>query len=696
MTGGIAETTGSKPEAAIGDAPAGDAGAPGQARLSCVGVTVRFGGLVAVNNVDLSVPPATIVGLVGPNGAGKSTLFGVLSGLLRPSQGTVLLDGEDVTNARPQVRAARGLARTFQHPELFISLTIRDHLVLAHRAKHAKGRIWSDLFTMGSLRRPRPAETEIVDELLELLGLKDVADHSAMGLPLGVARMVELGRALAASPTVLLLDEPSSGLDSSETEQFETVMRRITAERGIAALLVEHDVDLVMRLSSAVYVLEFGTLIASGSPEDVRKDPAVRAAYLGEEVSEAEASAEAKTVEEELSEAKAPEAAAPEAAALEAAGTEAAAAPQADASAEEPSAAEAPEAAVSEAAAPEAAVSEAAVSEAAVSEAAVSEAAAPEAEAPAEEPSTAEASEATAPEAAPEAEAPEAAAPEAAVSEEKPEPDAAAAEAALNLAAAEKLAPTVAVVGSDGASLGDGAGFLTVENLSVRYGEAMALTGVSFTLGAGKALAVLGANGAGKSSLARALSGLVTPHGGQIVFADQDISSWRPHRIRRASLVYLPEGRGVFRGLTVLDNLKLAAATVPGRQARRQAIELALEIFPALASRRHQLAGLLSGGEQQMLSLARALATSPKLVIADEMSLGLAPKMVDLVFDGLARARESGITVIMIEQYVHRALDFADECLVLQRGAVAWQGSANTARGEVLRHYLGDAMTVEV
>src|SRR5665213_1095656 len=131
-----------------------------EARLQCVGVTVRFGGLVAVRDVSLSVPPGAIVGLVGPNGAGKSTLFGVLSGLLRPSQGRVLLDGEDITDSRPQLRAARGLARTFQHPELFTGMTIRDHLVIAHRAKHAKGRILSDVFTMGSLRPAAKAEQE--------------------------------------------------------------------------------------------------------------------------------------------------------------------------------------------------------------------------------------------------------------------------------------------------------------------------------------------------------------------------------------------------------------------------------------------------------------------------------------------------------------------------------------------------------
>jgi branched-chain amino acid transport system ATP-binding protein len=215
---------------------------------------------------------------------------------------------------------------------------------------------------------------------------------------------------------------------------------------------------------------------------------------------------------------------------------------------------------------------------------------------------------------------------------------------------------------------------------------------VSFKVGAGKALAVLGANGAGKSSLARAVSGLVRPSAGRIVFAGEEIGGWPAHRIRRAGLVYLPESRGVFRSLTVMDNLRMATG-LEGRRERREAVERALEIFPALAARRHQPARLLSGGEQQMLSLARALAAFPQLLIADEMSLGLAPKTVDVVFDGLARARQAGVTLIMIEQYIHRALTFADECVVLQRGEVAWSGQAAAAHGAVLRHYLGGAMT---
>ena len=257
-------------------------GAPSsdEARLACAGITVYFGGLAAVKGVDLAVPPAAIVGLVGPNGAGKSTLFAVLSGLLRPSRGTVLLDGEDVTRARPQR-----------------DLTVRDHLVIAYRVKHARQRVWSDLFTMGSLRPAEPDERRHVGELIDLLGLGQVVDRPALGMPPGLARTLELGRALAAAPTVLLLDEPSCGLNSSETEQFETTLRRVSAERAISVLLVEHDVDLVMRLCSTVSVLDFGELIASGAPAEVRASPAVRAAYLGEDLDNGEARASGSAVE---------------------------------------------------------------------------------------------------------------------------------------------------------------------------------------------------------------------------------------------------------------------------------------------------------------------------------------------------------------------------------------------------------------
>ena len=264
-------------------APAGTAPAT-TARLAAKGVTVRFGGLVALDGVDLEVPAQSIVGLVGPNGAGKSTLFGVLSGLLRPTTGTVYMDGQDATGWSPQARARRGLARTFQHPELFTSLTVREHVVLGYRMRHAKARIWTDLITGRGFRRPPPAEVERVDALVEALHLGDIQHQPAAGLPLGLSRLVEVARALAVDPRVLLLDEPSSGLDVRETEDLAATLRKLVSEHGVSLLLVEHDVPLVLGMCDHVHVLDFGIKIAAGTPAQIRNDPAVRAAYLGEEV----------------------------------------------------------------------------------------------------------------------------------------------------------------------------------------------------------------------------------------------------------------------------------------------------------------------------------------------------------------------------------------------------------------------------
>ena len=189
-------------------------------------VTMRFGGLTALSEVTVSVPPATIVGLVGPNGAGKSTLFGVLSGLLNPTAGHVYMNGKELTGATPQARARLGLARTFQQPELFMSLTVREHIQLAYRVRHERRRLWTDLFTGRALRGPDAAETAAVNELIDLVELRPVADTPVAGLPLGLTRRVELTRALATDPSVLLLDEPVSGLDNRETAQFCGALER--------------------------------------------------------------------------------------------------------------------------------------------------------------------------------------------------------------------------------------------------------------------------------------------------------------------------------------------------------------------------------------------------------------------------------------------------------------------------------------
>jgi branched-chain amino acid transport system ATP-binding protein len=253
------------------------------AALEARDVTVRFGGLVALSEVSITVPPATIVGLVGPNGAGKTTLFHVISGLLRPQQGEVFLGGRRITNSAPAKRARLGLARTFQQLELFMGLTVREHVVLGYRVRNERNRLWSDLFTAGALHRESSAERERVDYLVDLLGLSNVAKTPAASLPLGTARRVEVARALATAPSVVLLDEPSSGLDAHETAQLGAALRRVVDGEKVSMLLVEHDVAMVLGLSSFVTVLDFGICIAQGTPDKIRNDPAVRSAYLGDD-----------------------------------------------------------------------------------------------------------------------------------------------------------------------------------------------------------------------------------------------------------------------------------------------------------------------------------------------------------------------------------------------------------------------------
>ena len=231
-------------------------------------VTVRFGGNVAVDNVSVAVEAGTITGLIGPNGAGKTTLFNVVTGLQRPAHGRVLLDDHDITHISPYKRAQRGLARTFQRLELFISLSVRDNVRVAGDMRNA------------SRRGERVKVGEETDRIIELTGLGDVADRDVADIPTGRARVVELARALMSGPRVVLLDEPASGQTEEETRAFGELLRRLAAD-GLGVCLVEHDVGLVMEVCSQIYVLDYGAVLASGPAEKVRKDPAVIAAYLG-------------------------------------------------------------------------------------------------------------------------------------------------------------------------------------------------------------------------------------------------------------------------------------------------------------------------------------------------------------------------------------------------------------------------------
>lgn len=247
-------------------------------------VTMRFGGLTALDAVDFEARAGSISGLVGPNGAGKTTLFSVLSGLLAPTGGEVIMSGQDVTGASPQKRGRLGLARTFQRIELFGELTVREHLVLAHRVSRGGSRVFGDLLGFGGRARSADEdEDELVDGLLDELGLGDVAARRAASLPLGTGRVVEVGRALATAPRVLLLDEPISGLDSGETGALANVLVRTCEARGVALVLVEHNLELVLDLCARISVLDFGRAICAGTPAEVRNDRAVQATYIGTE-----------------------------------------------------------------------------------------------------------------------------------------------------------------------------------------------------------------------------------------------------------------------------------------------------------------------------------------------------------------------------------------------------------------------------
>jgi branched-chain amino acid transport system ATP-binding protein len=231
--------------------------------------------------------------------------------------------------------------------------------------------------------------------------------------------------------------------------------------------------------------------------------------------------------------------------------------------------------------------------------------------------------------------------------------------------------------------------FLAVDDLVVAYGGARAVFGVSFTVAKGHTVAVLGANGAGKSSLAASIAGAVTPQRGSIQLDGTNITNWPPYRISRSGVAYVPEGRGIFPHLTVIDNLRAMLRSAVPREQRKAALARAFDIFPVLGQRRRQHAGTLSGGEQQMLSLARVLAAPPRLLVADEMSLGLAPRMVDVVFESLDVAKQEGVTIVLVEQYVERALAFADDAIVMRQGEIAWRGPAAEAHSEVVASYLG-------
>ncbi|HXE67875.1 MAG TPA: branched-chain amino acid ABC transporter ATP-binding protein/permease [Hyphomicrobiaceae bacterium] len=469
--------------------------------LTVDGLSIAFGGVRAASDVALTAEPGHITALIGPNGAGKTTVLNMIGGFYAPDAGSIRLGEVELAGASAQRVARAGIARTYQTTQLFGSLSVLDNVLLGLR----RGRLGNPFAAAAGSAERRDAEG-----LLAFVGYRGPLGVAARDLPHVDRRLVEIARALATRPSVLLLDEPAAGLMRADKVLLVGVLRQLAAA-GLAVILVEHDMALVMGLSDHVVVLDAGRPIAAGTPETVRGEPQVRDAYLG----------------------------------------------------------------------------------------------------------------------------------------------------AGEIAARPRSAPLAAAPPQ----------LLAAKALGAGYGSVPVLDGVAFEVGQGELVTMLGANGAGKSTTLRALSGLLRPVSGSIMLAGGAIETQRPHRIVREGLILVPEGRQVFPELSVRDNLILGAHTRKGADLEREIAAL-LQRFPRLAQRIDGRAGLLSGGEQQMLAIARGLMGRPRLLLLDEPSLGLAPAIIDELFGTLAELRDQGITILLVDQMAALALAVADRGYVLELGRV--------------------------
>ena len=512
------------------------------------GLVKRYGGLVAIDQVDLVLRPGTITGVIGPNGAGKSTLIGLIGGSLAPSAGTIHLDGRDVTRLPAAERARAGIGRTYQIPRPFLDMTVADNLAVAQ-------------YFVAPFIRAETAREER-EALLARTGLLDVATRPAHSLPLLRRKRLEVARALALKPRIVLLDEVGAGLVDSEISELIALIQSIRDD-NTAILIVEHVLRVVRACCGRSLVLDFGKMLIEGPTDEVLGNDKVAAVYLGS------SGARQGTTSET---------------AVTAAGDDV-------------------------------------------------HLAAPDAE-------------------------------------------------------ARMLAPLTAPTTASSA----GTPLLALAGIRAGYGQAQVLQGIDLTAMPGETIAILGANGAGKTTLARVISGAIAPSAGTLRIDGADITGQPPHRIAGHGIAHCMEGRRIFPTLSVQDNLLIAARHVDRATARAR-LAAVYDLFPVLAERRTQGGTAMSGGQQQMLAIGRALMAQPRLVIFDEISLGLAPIVMDRLYEALALLKQARMTLIVIEQDIERALALADRAHVLEQGRFALTGTPReiAADPRLRRIYIGAA-----
>jgi ABC-type branched-subunit amino acid transport system ATPase component/ABC-type branched-subunit amino acid transport system permease subunit len=500
-------------------------------RLEVHGVSVNFGGVRAVRDVSLSVDPGEILGLVGPNGSGKTTLIDAITGFVKTSSGSVLLGGRTLDHRSPVQRARRGIGRTFQTLELFPGMTVADNLRVASDS-HGMLAYFVGLIAPGS-----PGLSPTAGGAALALELENDLDRTPEELPFGRRRLVAIARAVAARPSVLLLDEPAAGLSVDETAELGAFLRRLAVDLGLAIILVEHDLGMVTEVSDRIVVLEQGSVIGEGDPLTVLAEQRVVDAYMGVD--------------------------------------------EASGSVVEP----------------------------------------PEAE--------------------------------------------------LGVIRNDEVPSTKVSQGATGTSNTAREPVMATRDLDAGYGDLAAVRNLNIEVAPGEVLALLGPNGAGKTTTLLTLAGVLAPLRGEVLWRGEPIHDPLYRRVARG-IGLVTEERSVFFGLTTEANLRLG----------RGDPKVALQLFPELVPLKRRKAGLLSGGEQQMLSLARVLAAEPAVLLVDELSLGLAPIVVSRLYRALRETASRGTAVILVEQHVHRALEVADRVCVLNRGSVVLESAAEPLRDD--------------